>query len=738
MKKIFSVFFLLAFFSCMIAWGSPETAAASDVSYSKKIVSVVYDDSGSMLSDERYIYANYAMQTFCGLLGAEDELYITYMNKYQTVPQKINLSDSSIQSSVNGIRNEATASGGTPYDSVVAAMNLLRSKQDSNEKTEYCLFVITDGAFSNLPSNSDSNSISSFADERMYNGTKPQIIYLGIGAGVPSLGVSKSNVKEFHAVDNSSGASNKDGVVAKMSEIANLISGRSQVSASKVTAVNDRTLEISSDVPLSNIAVLVQGSNGQVVSITHKESGKSLTVGRNVSSYWPNRAALSSQSFLITAGKDNISSGTYVLTFDKAVSKDNVVLMFEPALELRLSITCNGREIDKLSELDRLHERDQISVSYDIYEYGTDNKVLLSNLPQGTTASLSVSENGTLKQTVNGSQNAIHHYSLNMVKTEFKASLQIPNFNPIETYIDFTPLKYVNYTVGAEFGSSTESVRLDNIEKQHGLSILFTLYADGVPVTNPEEVKAFAPKVTLSPEGNDGTTTVRSDGKIVFTPNAAPSEGFVDGSLSVTAVCEVNGVSVSKAYRVTVPVYTVQAEFGSSDESVKLTEIGKQHGLSIIFTVYEDGVRITDKSKLEALGFHHTVSPEGNDGKLEVTADGKIIFTPTAAKPTGASEFDVTVTLEAAGVQTSKTYRVLAPVYTVNAEFASSVESIKLTEIGKQHGLSIVFTVYEDGVLITDKSKLEALGFHHTVSPEGNDGKLEVTADGKIIFTPTA
>ena len=487
MKKIFSVFFLLAFFSCMIAWGSPETAAASDVSYSKKIVSVVYDDSGSMLSDERYIYANYAMQTFCGLLGAEDELYITYMNKYQTVPQKINLSDSSIQSSVNGIRNEATASGGTPYDSVVAAMNLLRSKQDSNEKTEYCLFVITDGAFSNLPSNSDSNSISSFADERMYNGTKPQIIYLGIGAGVPSLGVSKSNVKEFHAVDNSSGASNKDGVVAKMSEIANLISGRSQVSASKVTAVNDRTLEISSDVPLSNIAVLVQGSNGQVVSITHKESGKSLTVGRNVSSYWPNRAALSSQSFLITAGKDNISSGTYVLTFDKAVSKDNVVLMFEPALELRLSITCNGREIDKLSELDRLHERDQISVSYDIYEYGTDNKVLLSNLPQGTTASLSVSENGTLKQTVNGSQNAIHHYSLNMVKTEFKASLQIPNFNPIETYIDFTPLKYVNYTVGAEFGSSTESVRLDNIEKQHGLSILFTLYADGVPVTNPEE-----------------------------------------------------------------------------------------------------------------------------------------------------------------------------------------------------------------------------------------------------------
>ncbi len=742
MKKFLSVLCLLTVFSCIFALMPPQAKAASTVSYGKKIVSVVYDDSGSMddYNRYRYVYANYAMQTFCGLLSEQDELYITYMNRFSVKPQKINLSENSIQASVNEIRNYAITTGGTPYSSVTSAMNLLRSKTDANEKTEYYLVVITDGKFTGKPADSNENSITSFSETRMPNGTKPNVIYLGIGSDIEHLNLNKTNVKEYYATDEGNQTGSSEGVVAKMAEIANFVSHRSQVSSSDVKAVSDKRLEISSDVPLSNIAALVQGSGAKVIGVTHKESGKHLNVSRNVSSYWSTSDSqwshLSGQSVLIKSETENIPGGTYVLDFDSAVSKDDVLLLLEPALELRLSITCNGREIDKLAELDKLRERDKITVSYDVYEYGTNNKVLLSDLPQGTTASLSVSENGTVKQTVTDLQNVIHHYSLSRSKTEFKASLKIPGFNAIETFIDFTPLKYVEYSVKAEYGSGIDTVKLKDISKQHGLSLVFTLYADGVAVTDPNEVRAFAPKVTPSPEGNAGTVTVRNDGKIVFTPNAAPATGYTNHKLTVTALCEINGVSASATYFVTEPVYTVKAEFGSSTESIKLNDIAKKHDLSIIFTVYEDGVRITDKALIEQLGYDVKASPEGNSGTVTLTEDGRIIFAPNAAKATGEKQFDVAVTCVAAGARAEKSYRVLAPVYTVKAEFGSSTQSIKINDITTPHDLSIIFTVYEDGVRITDKAVIEQLGYDVKASPEGNNGTVTLTEDGRIIFAP--
>ena len=732
MKKIVSVGCILLAFVCVFGLFVPNLNAA-DVAQHKKIVSVVYDDSGSMLGENRFVYANYAMQTFCSMLGAEDELYITYMNQKRD-SITVDLSDGSIQASVDTIRSLSTPSGVTPFESVTKAMDVLRGKKETNERTEMILVVITDGVFTGYEFDAEPvrQEFSDFADERMYNGTKPQVIYLGIGNNVTELNLNMSNVKEFYADESS--PKKEDRIVAKMSEIANLVSGRSEIASTEIRSVDEKTLEIQSAVPLSNIAALVQGSAGKIVSVTHKESGKKLNVGRNVSSYCTENSSLSSQSFLITAGKENISEGTYVLTFDQAVSAENVVLMVEPALEIRLSIECNGREIDKLTELDGLREKDLISVNYKIYEYGTDKEVLLSELPQGTKASLTVYENGTEKQKVNGAQNTVHHYELSRLKTEFKAVLELPNFNSIEAVISFTPLKYIHYTVQAEFGGAAQSVKRNEIAGQHDLSLVFTLFADGAPVTDPAVVNGFAPKVTLSPDGNAGTTTVRADGKIVFVPNAAPSQGYVGGSMTVTATCTVNGVSASANYTVKEPIYEIKAEFGSATESLKLTEITKPHDLSIVFTVWEDGVQITDKAKLEALGYSVSVSPEGTHaGRTGLTNDGKIIFTPHTANGAGTA----TVTCKVGNMEKTKTYEVIDPTYEIKAEFGSATESLKLTEITKPHDLSIIFTVWEDGVQITDKAKIEALVYSVSVSPEGTHaGKTELTDDGKIIFTP--
>ena len=181
------------------------------------------------------------------------------------------------------------------------------------------------------------------------------------------------------------------------------------------------------------------------------------------------------------------------------------------------------------------------------------------------------------------------------------------------------------------------------------------------------------------------------------------------------------------------PVYEIKAEFGSTTESIKLTEITKPHDLSIIFTVWEDGVQITDKAKIESLIYSVTVSPDTvHDGDTILTDDGKIIFTPHTAKAAGT----VTVNCTVAGILKTKTYEILAPVYEVKAEFGSDVREIHLDNIEKDHGLFIIFTVWEDGKQITDKAVLEAIAPVITYSAEGSDGIPVITDDGRILVTP--
>jgi hypothetical protein len=59
-------------------------ADAAQNKAAKKIISVVYDDSGSMWdANDSWAAANYAMQAFAALLNADDEMYITYMSDVQ-------------------------------------------------------------------------------------------------------------------------------------------------------------------------------------------------------------------------------------------------------------------------------------------------------------------------------------------------------------------------------------------------------------------------------------------------------------------------------------------------------------------------------------------------------------------------------------------------------------------------------------------------------------------------------
>ena len=80
MRKYIAIFVLLM----MIAAGiSGQSAVYADSSSGKKIVTIVYDDSWSMQTGNRYSNANYAILAFIALLDEEDELYLVYMSDVQ-------------------------------------------------------------------------------------------------------------------------------------------------------------------------------------------------------------------------------------------------------------------------------------------------------------------------------------------------------------------------------------------------------------------------------------------------------------------------------------------------------------------------------------------------------------------------------------------------------------------------------------------------------------------------------
>lgn len=177
MKRVLSALLALVLISSVLLC-APITVSAESL-YIRKIVSVVYDDSGSMDGD-KWAYANYAMQSFCGMLNSDDQLFITYMSHSQQStnynPEKIDLSAGGIQGSVDSIRKH-TDSGSTPYTAVDTAYNKLKSVKDSNPNTQYWLVVITDGAFNehdSMSNNEKKNVLNSnfkkYAEEVMPNG----------------------------------------------------------------------------------------------------------------------------------------------------------------------------------------------------------------------------------------------------------------------------------------------------------------------------------------------------------------------------------------------------------------------------------------------------------------------------------------------------------------------------------------------------------------------------------------
>ena len=651
MKKLISLLLVLATVSSLLL-ALPISVSAESL-YIRKIVSVVYDDSGSMKGDKR-AYASYAMQAFCGMLNSEDRLFLTYMSSPKTA-KEIDLSAKKIQDSVDAIRNfKYNDNTPTPFDAVETAYAKLKGVDDPNVNTQYWLVVITDGDFNEcqlMTANTDreleekkkaylNDHLGQFMGEKMPNGTSPQLTFLGIGDVASPDEDEKKGIYTYSTSDAS-------GIINAMSEMADRISGRTRLKSGDIKQSDDKTIQVYSSIPLLNIAVLAQESKAKIVKA---EYGNEINIPISRQAYLeePGYSDLVGGAFLLGDSQKAIGVGEYEITFDQKIDPDKVVVLFEPALEVRTVIEVNGKKITDLKDLNKLQAGDQLSLSGKIYEMGTDKEIDPSLLPPGTKFSAKISANGKVEVQSDDTDLAIKDYELKEGECDLKVSVQIDGFNPIEFAKKFNvqppaPSPYDHhFTVFAAFGSDTESVKYEKIGKNKDLTVEFTVTRDGKEMTDPEEVKKLAPKIKFSPDGNGGSVVYAKDGRIVVTPNKAgnPVPNKLEQDVEVECIIEdENGevkASDSISYTVTYPNYGVVAV--AAAQPIKKTRL-YNNKTSVSFYVMKDGAQLSG----DEVEDRFTVSLNKEHEKLKtdvsVSPDGLITVTPYSQEKYGKSWF---------------------------------------------------------------------------------------------------
>lgn len=646
MKKLISLILVFSTVSSIFLFLSLSASAES--LYIRKIVSVVYDDSGSMKGDKR-AYASYAMQAFCGMLNSEDRLFLTYMSNPGTA-KEVDLSAEKIQESVDSIRNfKYKDNTPTPYKAVETAYGQLKSVSDPNVNTQYWLVVITDGDFDacQLMSGADAaekkkqylnENLGQYMSDVMPNGSKPQLTFLGIGEVASP---DEDHTKGIYTYS----ASSAQNIIGEMSRMADRISGRTRLEPGDIKQLNDTTVRVNSSIPLLNIAVLAQKSEAKIVKAQYGNE-IDIPISRKASLKQPGYDNLVGGAFLLGDTQKAIGVGEYEITFDQKVKAEDLVVLFEPALEVRVTVKVNGQETTDLKVLDGLKAGDKFSVSSKIFEMGTNNEIDPSLLPPGTKFSAKITVNGKVEAESDGKDMSLADFVVKEGESELKVSVQIEGFNPVERTKKFkvvpapptttTTGRYdYDFSISADYGNSEKSLKYDKIAQNKDMTLVFTVFRDGKAMTDPEEVKKLEPKIKFSPDGNNGKVTFSKDGKIVVTPNEAADPVPNKLTQEVEVACTIedekeNQVAREKiSYTVDYPEYGVVAI--SAAAPIVKTEFYNNR-ISASFYVMKDGVQLS-KAEVEDR-FQVSLNKERADlkTKISVSEDGVITVTPYSEK----------------------------------------------------------------------------------------------------------
>ena len=543
---------MIVLFLCICICLSAALNAHAETVRRKKVISIVLDDSGSMDngSGTRWDNANYAIQTLLGTLNPDDEARLYYLNhntrRGKATATEVDLSAGGIQRELSTI-SLVNSSGGTEFAIVKQAIEEL-NKRTPAENEEYWLLVISDGEFNDMRNQSEvRDAFLSYTSNGISSEHIPlRIVYCSIGnsnlrldrTGMSSGELANRNVYTYHA-DNTSQ------IVDAIDSIAERLSGRTRVKDSKIKRLANDTVEVSSDVPLFNIVVLNQGA-ARLKSV-RTGSGNALFISREAIARAPQNTNLSSGVFTVTNSKQNIPAGQYILSFDSAVDVNRLMVLFEPALEIRLTQLLNGQMVDSSILHTKAHVNDLYGAVSEIYETGTNNRVGLRSLPSGSRFEFEIRNNGSKVYSDSGDVPGVSNWTLPSGNIIIQATLSIPGYNDI-TFIDsFTPSPELIYTaqIVKRKGLSGDTLTATTEECKRAEACLdFNIYANGTRLTNDADVKALGLK--LSCDLPDAVLEYPGKGVVRFTAAKADPEKYL-GDHPLDLILTSKGKSLYKA-----------------------------------------------------------------------------------------------------------------------------------------------------------------------------------------------
>ena len=413
MKRVIPL--LLAVFITLTMLQPCFFATAEDSTvYVKKHVSILYDNSGSMKErtggeqNLKWCYASYAAQVFTGLLNDTDTLSITFMEGDP-------LSDLDLkgprQKAVSAVLERTkTAQADTPIKQITAALAVLekgglKTGLGSNAPGEqYWLVLTTDGVFRENSSSVPVDRVVSELEAIMDKYPDLHVVYFGIGTKNDNSenkavdfrsdsNVERSLLDRLHSHANFSAvyAESQDEIVDTMKKLSNQISGRYSVTNEYEVSGTEVRLYLSGEgSPIRNIAVMAQQTDARLVSAV-TESGAKLTIDREAEIRYPYNSNYANVpddtlggyvSLIAGPGGSKVPNGMVTLTFSEPVNKEQISLMYEPAIHIRLQIERKNSEgkWETVPYSADLIEGDEIRVSYAICEDETDKELDTSKL----------------------------------------------------------------------------------------------------------------------------------------------------------------------------------------------------------------------------------------------------------------------------------------------------------------------------------------------------------------------
>jgi len=331
---------------------------ADEVKANKKVVSIVYDDSGSMLTNNNFCYSSYALQILTASLSKNDELNIVRMSEYWK-DNEIDLSVATKkQECINGMQNYQT-NGGTPFESVDTAKNwLIKKSNQYTDEAEYWLIVITDGIFSNMPNTAEymANLNSSF------NNLNFEFVLLSIGGYLDNPLVEEVKVSANSTVIE---ANDRESIYESLMDICRMINSGATDKIVSLEKKDEKTIKLKSNYPLKKMMILLQNDDNYVNEIIYENNKLNKETFKVENSTESLKGNL---THVVSSSEGYLNSGEYTIKFNKPIQLNkNLMFLCEAFVEAKISIVdANGRELTN-AQMNFLTKNNVVKVKCEIF-----------------------------------------------------------------------------------------------------------------------------------------------------------------------------------------------------------------------------------------------------------------------------------------------------------------------------------------------------------------------------------